>query len=82
MVRKEVGLRVVDSVMEKTREVESQARGVLRIVANQWDHIDEHVSEQFPEELEQAKIDAMNDLELEAEDDSQTGDSAESGDDE
>lgn len=66
LVRHEVGLYTVDSVMEKTRDTEAKARGLLRVVADQWDHIEEHVIEVFPEDLEEAKDKARADLDGEA----------------
>jgi hypothetical protein len=66
LVRKEVAVYTVDSVMEKTRDTEATARGVLRVVADQWDHIEEHVTEVFPEDLEEAKDKARADLDGEA----------------
>lgn len=66
LVRKEVAVYTVDSIMEATRDTEAQARGLLRVVADQWAEIEEVVENRFPEELESAKDKALDDLNDEA----------------
>lgn len=58
LVRKEVAVYTVQSIMDAARDEEAKARGVLRVAADQWSDIEEFVEEKFPEELEEAKIDA------------------------
>ena len=67
-------LRHADAdLFKETREGEAQARAILQTVADNWDHVDEKVREEFPDEFENNLDDARRTLNEGTDDESEEG---------